>query len=145
MTRWIAIDYGTKNIGLAIADLPARIASPLKTIPASGSPKKDAQAVLLVAQDYQPHGFVIGLPLNMDGSTGPQVHFTLKFAAALKSATTATVETWDERLSSFAADELADSMESGRAGRKPRPRDALAAQQILISFLNAQQPPEPSS
>lgn len=141
MRRWIAIDYGTKKIGLAVADLETAIATPLKTIPASGSPPRDVDTVLAAARDYQPDGYVVGLPLNMDGSTGPQANFTLKFVAALKAATCAKVETWDERLSSFAADELANSIDKGETSRKSRPRDALAAQQILIAFLNGRQPP----
>jgi len=81
-------------------------------------------------------GFVVGLPLNMDGSEGPQARLTRAFGHALQTMTPARVEYWDERLSSAAADDLLSGSELTRAQRKVR-HDRLAAQIILQSYLDA--------
>ncbi|MCA9288623.1 MAG: Holliday junction resolvase RuvX, partial [Phycisphaerales bacterium] len=75
-----------------------------------------------------------GLPLNMDGSVGPQAEWSQAFAGALRAATTARVELVDERLSSFQADELMEQA-GVPSGQRAARRDAFAAQVILMAFL----------
>lgn len=132
----MSIDYGTKRIGIALSSPDETIAMPLRIVTATGSPARDAEAVIRVSRDYEPGGFVVGLPVNMDGSHGPQANYTLKFVAALQDLTPCPIEVWDERLSTFAADEMAGSIPAAHNDRA-RPTDSLAAQVILQAFLSA--------
>ncbi len=87
-------------------------------------------------------GIVVGLPLNMDGSDSAQTRLTRLLAGELRRRAQLPVELWDERLSSFQADE---HLAAGgvRSSRRKRRRDALAAQVILQSFLDARRGPVP--
>ncbi len=136
MTRWAGIDYGERRIGLALGDPGETIASPATTLSGTGTASGNARAVLRWAADNQVGGLVIGLPLNMDGSVGPQAKLTQDFAEQTRREGNLPVEFWDERLSSFQADELMRSAGLTHAKRK-KLRDALAAQVILQSFLDA--------
>jgi putative Holliday junction resolvase len=136
MGRWIGIDYGTRRIGLALADPGGRLASPAQTLDSVGSAPGDARRVLAWAADNEAAGFVVGLPLNMDGTDSDQTRLTRRFAEALRTAGPLPVELWDERLSSFQADEWLAAGQVRPSRRKYR-RDALAAQVILQSFLEA--------
>lgn len=136
MPCWVGVDYGTKRIGLAVADHSGSIASPAGVIAAAGSAPGNAAAVTKWAKDYEPAGFVVGLPLNMDGSHGAQANICEKFANELAKRSALPVELWDERLSSFQADVWMTDAGLTRAGRKKR-RDSLAAMVILQSFLDA--------
>ena len=133
--RWLAIDYGKRRIGLAISDPGERIASPAGTLRAAGSPVTDASNLAAWARQNDVHGIVVGLPLNMDGSIGPQARVSQELAAALRHAAALPVELWDERLTSFQADQTMRAAGLTRAKRKQR-RDALAAQAVLQSFLD---------
>lgn len=136
MGRFVGIDYGTRRIGIAISDRGARIATPATTLTGSGAPASDADIVLQWATDQRAAGFVVGLPLNMsDGSDSDQTRLTRRFADALRSRTPLPIELWDERLSSFAADELLSALPPKR---RQQMRDAVAAQVILQSFLDYQ-------
>ncbi len=140
MTRWAGIDYGRRRIGLALSDPGEKIASPGGVLDAVGTVSGDARQVLGWAAETEVEGFVVGLPLNMDGSWGPQAKLSQDFADRLRRLGSLPVELWDERLSSFQADELMQSAGLTSAKRK-RLRDALAAQVILQSFLDARQAP----
>lgn len=136
MGRWVGIDYGTRRIGLALANPTATIASPATTIDASGIASNDARTILAWALRNEAAGLVLGLPLNMDGSDSQQTRLTRALAEQLRVHGDLPVELWDERLSSYQADLL---LEAGavRPARRKRLRDALAAQVILQSFLDA--------
>ncbi|MEW6250702.1 MAG: Holliday junction resolvase RuvX [Planctomycetota bacterium] len=143
MGRWIGLDYGVRRIGVALADFRGIIASPATTLAATGRPADDAAAVLMWAAGHEPGGFVVGLPLNMDGTDSEQTRLTRAFAAELarqaRPAPTGTptpVELWDERLSSFQADAHLTAA-NVRKSRRKELRDALAAQVMLQSFLDA--------
>lgn len=124
------IDYGIKRIGLATADLDTGIAFPAETLAAVGDVVGDARLVLKWAAGQDVEGFVVGLPLNMDGTDSDQTRLTRRFVAALEAAADVSVETWDERLSSYQADEWLDAA-GVRGKRRKAARDALAAQAIL--------------
>jgi len=136
MGRWLGIDYGRRRIGIALGDPGERIASPATTLHSTGTPAGDARAILRYAIENDADGVVVGLPLNMDGSLGPQARLSMDFAAQLRRHGDLSVETWDERLSSAQADETMRAAGLTRAKRKKQ-RDALAAQVILQSFLDA--------
>jgi len=135
MARFLGVDYGRKLIGLAIGDDGLRIASPLDTLASSGRSEQDARAVLDRATSEGADAIVVGLPLNMDDSVGPQAVLTRKFIVALRAAGAVRVEEQDERLSSFAADEALAMGGLSRRGKASR-RDMLAAQMILQAYLD---------
>ena len=137
MPTFVGIDYGTRRIGLARAHSDVPIATPAETLPGTGRPADDARAVLTWAAADPPATYVVGLPLNMDGTDSAQTRLTRQFAAALAAAAApAAVELWDERLSSYAADERMRSA-AVRPTRQRSARDALAAQVILQAYLDA--------
>ncbi|KKK66792.1 hypothetical protein LCGC14_2960530 [marine sediment metagenome] len=137
MGQWICIDHGDKRIGLAAGSTEQGIASPLKVIPAE--PHDDAVAAIkTTAADYNADGLVVGWPLNMDDSEGPQGKVARAFAAELAEATGMDVRMWDETLSSFAADgRLAGHLTKQKRKRR---RDAAAAAAILEDFLRRDGP-----
>ncbi|MEP0845618.1 MAG: Holliday junction resolvase RuvX [Phycisphaerae bacterium] len=136
--RLLGVDYGTRRIGLAISDPARRIASPAGTLNAAGAARSDADRIAAWSAEHEVTAFVVGLPLNMNGTEGPQAARSRAVAEALRRATAMHVELWDERLSSFQADEWMNARELSRAARRKR-RDALAAQVILQSYLDALQ------
>jgi putative holliday junction resolvase len=130
--RYLAIDYGTKRTGLAICDPSETIVSPLEVVRTG---KGLLQKLSDVIKKENVEAIVIGLPLNMDDSQGPQTKIVLTFAEKIKASMDIPVHLQDERLSSFAAEEkLADAGFYGR--QKKRRLDAIAAAEILQAFLN---------
>ena len=134
--RYMGIDYGAKRIGLAVGDLRTRMAMPLTIVPGRGDLDADARAVLGKGNEFDVAAFVVGLPLNMDGSEGEQAGIARSFGARLAELSGTSVEFWDERLSTFAAEDL--MRESDIASGKGHHRvDAVAAQLMLQGFLDA--------
>lgn len=127
--RYLAIDYGLKRIGLAICDPSEIIASPLTVIKNSD---KLIDEIAKIIDSESVEALVIGLPLNMDGSVGPQAEITQKFAQQLEKAVDIPIHFQDERLSTFAAEQKLNAADI----KKTRaPIDAIAAAQILEDFL----------
>jgi len=137
MQRYLGIDYGSKRIGLAVGDDGTRIASPVETIEAAGGVADVVHRVAAVAEQYQVDAFVIGLPMNMDGTEGEQAKITRQFGDKLAHATGMCVDYFDERLSSASARELLQPADLTRKKRNAR-EDAVAAQVILQAFLDEQ-------
>ena len=133
----MAVDFGTRRMGLAISDPEGRIVSPLKVIEAGRSMNQSARMILAEAAEYNIGGIVIGLPLNMDGSEGPQARLSKTLADELRRTTTLEVHLYDERLTSHAADHLLSQRELTHKKKKAR-HDAVAAQVLLQSFLSTQ-------
>ncbi|MDY6914160.1 MAG: Holliday junction resolvase RuvX [Planctomycetota bacterium] len=132
MVRWLGIDHGTKRIGIAAGSGRDGIASPLAVI--SARPADQAIAdIRKLASQYQAAGIVVGWPLNMDDSEGPQGKLARQLARRLAAATKLDVRLWDERLSSFAADRILAGT-STRKKKKAR-QDAVAAATMLQDFL----------
>ena len=143
MGRFAGIDYGARRIGLAISDFGHRIASPAGSIKGSGSVLGDSANILHWVANNDITGIIVGLPINMDGSDSDQTRLTRRLVAALQEGTSLPIEPWDERLSSFQADEVLASAELSQAKRR-RLRDSLAAQVILQSYLDAHREPPPT-
>ncbi len=143
MGRIAAIDYGIRRIGLAIADPRGKIASPVGVLDATGNAHSDAQLILQWLADNSVSEIVVGLPVSMDGTDSDQTKLTRALADKLRAASTVRVELWDERLSSFQADLVLDSADVPRSRRK-KLRDALAAQVVLQSYLDARAGPAPA-
>jgi len=140
--RYLGVDYGTKRIGLAISE-PGGIASALRILSASADLQRNAREILAVAEEYDAQAVVIGLPLNMDDTEGPQGQLVRAMASQLAQATPKPVLLWDERLSSFVADKaLAGHLT--RMKRRSR-QDAIAAAAILQDFFDQGGPDSPKA
>ncbi|MEP1207957.1 MAG: Holliday junction resolvase RuvX [Rhizobiaceae bacterium] len=132
--RILGLDLGTKTIGMAISNSSWTIASPVETI----RRKKftiDVQTMLDYAGSEQVAGLVMGMPLNMDGSEGPRAQATRAFVRNMRPLCDLPVLYWDERLSSYAADQ---AMLEADMSRKKRAKniDQIAAAIILQGCLD---------
>ncbi|MGA2071132.1 MAG: Holliday junction resolvase RuvX [Sedimentisphaerales bacterium] len=130
--RYLSIDYGNKITGLAICDQTETIVSPLMAIPTS---EAIIGKIIEVVKAENVEAIVMGLPLNMDDSVGPQAKKVQAFAEQLKKQIDIPVFLQDERLSTFAAEGKMIDMDLTRKGKKRR-IDALAAAEILQAFLD---------
>jgi putative holliday junction resolvase len=132
--RILAIDHGTKRVGVAISDETATIAQPLEYIAAQPSAKLLSRIGDIVTQ-RDVHEVVVGLPRNMDGTCGPAVETVREFVAALQQVLAVPVKTWDERLTSVQANRFL--IESGVRREKRREKvDQTAAAILLQSYLD---------
>jgi putative Holliday junction resolvase len=129
--RYLAIDYGTKRTGLAICDPTETIVSPLAVI---RSEKGLLGKISEVVSSENVGAIVLGLPLNMDDSQGPQAKLVLKFAEKLRKSLPIPVHLQDERLSSFGAEKKLFSADLRRSKVAER-LDAVSAAEILDAFL----------
>lgn len=132
--RTLAIDYGLRRIGLALSDESGRLASPLEVIEVS-SPEMAVKRVAEIALKEDAKRLAVGLPLNMDDSVGPAAKEAIRWGKELAAACKLPVVFLDERLSSFAADQLLRGQRLTRKGKKRR-QDALAAADFLQGFLD---------
>jgi len=131
----LALDVSKRALGVAGADARWRLASPLVTIRRRRWAQDLARLDRLVAERAA-GALVIGWPLNMDGSEGPRCQAVRAFADALALERGLPILLWDERLSTFAAEEAAD--QAGLHGkRRAEMLDALAAAAILQDALDA--------
>ncbi len=134
--RYLAIDYGDKRTGLAICDATETIVSPLMVI----HDQKDLlKKIKDIVADEKVEAIVLGLPLNMDDSQGPQVKRIFNFADQLKAFINIPIHFQDERLSTFGAEEKLAAADFTR-GKKKKRLDAVAAAQILDAFLEQKHP-----
>ncbi|WP_119274295.1 Holliday junction resolvase RuvX [Taklimakanibacter deserti] len=131
----IGLDLGSKTIGIAISDITRRIASPIETILRKKF-TEDAKRLLAIAAERQAGLFVLGLPLNMDGSEGPRAQSTRAFARNLGKLTPLPIVFWDERLSTAAVERMLIDADTSR-GRRAEIVDKLAAAYILQSALDS--------
>ncbi len=136
MTQYLGVDYGSRRIGLAIGDSASLIVTPMATLTVRGDIEAHVTAVVNCANAYAVKGLVVGLPLNMDDSEGPQAKLTRQFGDKLGEAMNLLVHYYDERLSSVAAEELLQPAEFTRKKKKAR-LDGVAAQVILQGFLDS--------
>ncbi len=131
MSRVLAVDWGTRRVGVAISDPTGLVARPLPTLSVRGA--RDAEArVIETARREEADLIVLGLPLNFDGSPGDSAARARALGEALESAGF-TVDYVDERLSSEEA--LRYLRERGEP-RPPKPRvDQIAALLLLQEYL----------
>lgn len=99
----IGLDLGTKTIGVASSDPDRRLATGVETI-ARTKFSTDAKRLLALAAERNAAGFVVGLPINMDGSEGPRAQSTRAFARNFARLTELPIALWDERLSTAAVE-----------------------------------------
>lgn len=133
--RILAFDFGTHRIGVAFGQELTATAKPLPILPArDGIP--DWQQIEALIKEWQPDAFVVGLPVNMDGSAGPITPRARKFGNRLHGRFHKPIFSMDERLSSFEAKQKLE-----HAGNKNSiGLDSMAATLILESWFREQQP-----
>lgn len=132
--RLMALDLGSKTVGIAVSDLRRSLATPLRTL-ARGKFSADAAALFAVYDTQQAKALILGLPLNMDGSEGPRCQSTRQFAANLLRLRDLPVALQDERLSSAGAERrMIEDYDLSRSKRADR-IDAAAAAWILEAAL----------
>ncbi len=145
--RLMGLDVGTKTIGLALSDPARAYAMPLQTIERVKF-TKDMAALTIIVKEYEVTGFVVGYPLNMDGSSGRRAQSVRDFVAEMVRIPEVVgpapwVALWDERLSTVSVENLVDELVEKRKTRVNAKAsgliDKLAAQVILngaLGYLN---------
>jgi putative Holliday junction resolvase len=112
----IGLDLGTKTIGVACSDPDRKLATGVETI-ARKTFTRDAARILALANERRAVGFVLGLPLNMDGTEGPRAQSTRSFARNFSKLTDLPIVLWDERLSTAAVERDLIAADASRAKR----------------------------
>jgi len=137
--RVLAIDHGTKRMGIALSDPMGLIALPLEFIPAEPfAAFLDRLKVLLREKEVEM--ILVGMPRNMDGSYGPAAAKVREFTAVLKENIVIPIRLWDERLTSAQANRLLIQADVRRQDRKQKV-DKAAAAILLQSFLDSRSDP----
>ena len=133
--RVLALDLGSKRIGVAVSDLSGTIASPLVVLQRSGSTRIDHERIKALVIEEEAERVVVGLPLSMDGSVGKAAQGALKEVKSLASVVGVPIETIDERRTTVTADQMLIE----RGMRAPERRliiDKVAAAVILQTWLD---------
>ena len=134
--RILGLDVGERRIGVAVADESVRVALPVAVLERRELPA-DLDAIARLVQEQGAEAVVIGLPISLNGSLGPQAQAVKAFGQEVSDRLSLPIEYWDERLSSVEAQRRLAS--AGHRGRKAKAkRDAAAAAIVLQSYLDAQ-------
>lgn len=130
--RILGLDVGTKTIGVAISDELGWTAQGLGTLKRDGT---EWERLVELAKQYNVEKVVIGLPKNMDGTIGERGEACRQFAEELSGLLGCSIELWDERLSTVAAEKMLIQADVGRRKRK-KVIDKMAACFILQNYLD---------
>ena len=131
--RILGIDLGKARIGVAVSDELGMLAHPVETIPAGGDALK---RIAQIVKEKDAERVIVGLPRHMNGTVGTGASEALAFAEKLRGAVSCEVITWDERLTTTAANRAMRA--SGRKTRDSRAFvDQVAAQMILQGYLDS--------
>jgi len=133
--RILGLDIGSKRIGVALSDELGIISRGLPTIERKNDEEIERHLRNIILKE-EVKEIVVGLPLNMNGSHGPQAKGAIAFADNLKKNLNIAVKLWDERMSTMQVERILIDAGTSRAKRKKK-IDKLAAQVILQSYLNA--------
>jgi putative Holliday junction resolvase len=148
----LALDYGRTKIGIALADVQARIAAPFATLPRINR-NEDMRRLREMARQEKVQQIVVGLPLRLDGTQGDMADEVTRFAERVRKQVGVPVELVDERLSSWEAERMLEEQlgrklmhQETHQGRKKTSRaadrkytvDAVAAMVILREYLSRQ-------
>lgn len=138
--RLLGLDIGTKTIGLALSDPRQSLATPIRTVKRTKF-TRDIQDMQREIRDFQVGGYVLGYPLNMDGTAGPRCESVRHFAEEMRNhpdifGPDPWIALWDERLSTAAVEDfLIEAVDMSRT-KRDQVIDALAAQHILQGALD---------
>ncbi|MBI1274683.1 Holliday junction resolvase RuvX [bacterium] len=133
-SRLIALDVGTKTIGVALSDRAWQIGSPLKTIE-RGKLSVALAELQAIIKEQDVSGIAVGWPLNMDGSEGPRCQATRAFVRESEAVLKLPFLFWDERLSTVAVERTMLDADLSRARRK-EVVDKMAASFMLQGVLD---------
>jgi putative Holliday junction resolvase len=133
--RLLGVDFGTVRVGLAVCDPDRIVASALETYTRT-TDKADAAYFVALATREKAVGFVVGLPISLNGTEGLKAIEAREFGAWLSTATGQPVEFFDERFTTAAAEDTLREAKV-RADKRTGKRDRLAAQIILQSYLDS--------
>ena len=139
--RVLGVDVGEKTIGIAISDATWRIATPLMVIRRTNK-KADIASLLSLISQYHAIGIIVGLPVNMNGTYGPQAEKMREFASHISELSQVLVTLWDERLSTVAVNRTLLDADMSRK-RRGEVVDKLAATYILQGALDRLRTIEP--
>jgi len=143
MARTLALDLGERRIGVAVSDPTGTVARPVTAI-IRASRQQDLDAITRLVDEYQAALVIVGLPLSLDGSEGPQAQQTRFYAERLAEELDVPIKFWDERYSSVRAEEILRGKKGKRRRRQTRGDvDATAAAVFLQSYLDASASPYP--
>lgn len=133
--RILGVDFGRARIGVAVSDELGMLAHPVETIPAS---REAANRIAEIVREKNAERVVIGLPRHMNGTAGESAAEALAFAEKLRPLLSCDVVTWDERLTTVAANRAL--RDGGQKTRNSRDFvDQVAAQMILQGYLDGMQ------
>jgi putative Holliday junction resolvase len=130
-----ALDLGRRRIGVAVTDAASIGAHPIGVVERH-SIKRDLEGIAAMLRDREVTTIVVGLPLNMDGSEGPAARAARTFADKVADGLRVKVEMFDERLTSFEAEERLRGMPVRKGARKPA-IDSIAAAVILEGWMES--------
>ncbi len=133
--RILALDHGTKRIGIALSDELKMIAQPIEFVPAEPMAAFLARLKQLLSEK-EVELILVGVPRNMNGSYGPAALKVEEFVAALRATVTIPIKTWDERLTSAQANRYLIEGNVRREKRKEKV-DKMAAAILLQSYLDS--------
>lgn len=134
--RIMGLDLGDVTIGIAVSDPLGWTAQGIETIRRKGREADDLARLAQLIKEWEIEKIVLGLPRNMNGTMGPRAEKTLEFKERLEEFTGLPVVTWDERLSTVAAQRTLLEADMSR-GKRRKVVDKLAAVFILQGFLDA--------
>jgi len=117
--RLLGIDLGERRIGIALGDVETHSAAPLTMLSRARTANEDARVLARLAEEQRADGLVVGLPLNADGSEGPQATRTREWAAAVAEATGLPLRFRNEHLSSVRAEQRIGRPARGKSGGPP--------------------------
>jgi putative Holliday junction resolvase len=137
--RLLALDVGERRVGVAISDSTGTLARPLQAL-MRGSLEEDVAAVVALVAEHGVDLVVMGQPLSLDGTEGPQARQIARYAEELAARLPVQVILWDESLSTVAAEEILRQSRGEKKRRRARASgelDAIAAAVILQSYLDS--------
>jgi putative Holliday junction resolvase len=138
--RFLALDVGSKRIGVAVSDERGLTAQPVLTLERRRNAREDLRSLARLCRRYEVEGVVVGNPLGGDGQITPQAAKIQAFASELAALTKLPIHLWDEHLTTREAHQIL--YEAGHARQEHRRVvDQVAATLILQSFLDTQRPP----
>lgn len=136
--RVLGLDMGERRVGVAISDPSGTVARPLRTL-VRGSREEDFAAIGSLVAEHNVDLVVVGRPLSLDGTEGPQARRVTRYVEALAAQLPVRVVLWDERFTTVAAGEILRHSRSKKERRRARGAgeiDAIAAAVILQSYLD---------
>jgi len=138
--RVLGLDVGERRVGIAISDPTGTVVRPLEAL-VRGSREEDLAAISALVAEHDVGLVVVGQPLSLDGTKGPQARRTARYADMLAKGLSVPVVPWDERFSTVVAEEILGQSRSKKKRRRARAEgevDAIAAAVILQSYLDSQ-------